>query len=82
MSDQVSRIRLGLSRDILPYNHTEVLEAEYNFHKFVVRAAQNALAGLAVGAAASLFFKNKSIIFYSGGFGLGYTLFSTFRSTR
>lgn len=79
MSDQVSRIRLGLSKEILPYSHTEILEAEYKFNKFLVRTAQNALAGLAVGVVASLFFKRKSIIFYSAGFGVGYTLFSTFK---
>lgn len=78
MTDHLSRIRLGLSKDILPYAPTEVLEAEYKFHKFMIRSVQNTIAGLAFGAAASLFFKRKSIIFYSGGFGLGYTVFSTF----
>lgn len=79
MADHVSRIRLGLSKEISPYTHTEILEAEYKFNKFLVRSVQNTIAGLAVGAVASLFFKRKSIIFYSGGFGLGYTLFSTFK---
>ncbi len=79
MADQVSRIRLGLSKDILPYSHTEVLDAEYKFNRFLVRTVQNGLAGLAVGAVASLFFKRKSIIFYSAGFGVGYTVFTTFR---
>lgn len=79
MADQVSRVRLGISRDILPYSPREVLEAEYQFNKFVIRSLQNTLTGLAVGTAASLFFKKKSIIFYSAGFGLGYTFFSTFK---
>ena len=63
MADQVSRLRLGLSKEILPYSHTEVLDAEYKFNRFLVRTAQNAIAGLAVGVVASLFFKRKSIIF-------------------
>lgn len=79
MADQVSRLRLGISKDILPYSPREVLDAEYQFNKFIVRSVQNTLTGLAVGAAASLFFKKKSIVFYSAGFGLGYTFFSTFK---
>ena len=79
MADHISRIRLGLSKDILPYSQTEILDAEYKFNRFLVRTVQNAVAGLAVGAVASLFFKRKSIIFYSAGFGIGYTVFSTFR---
>lgn len=82
MADQVSNIRLGVSKQILPYNVTEVLEAEYNLSKFVVQSAQNTLLGLAVGTAASIFFKRKSIIFYTGGFGLGYTLFNTFNNCK
>ena len=78
MADHVSRIRLGLSKEILPYAPTEVLEAEYKFHKLLVRSVQNTVAGLAVGAVASLFFKRNYIIYYSAGFGLGYTIFSTF----
>lgn len=79
MADQVSRIRLGISQEIVPYTHAEILDAEYKFNKFLVRGVQNALTGLAVGTVASLFFKRKSIIFYSAGFGFGYTLFSTFK---
>jgi hypothetical protein len=78
MAEPLSRLRLGLSKDISPYTHTEVLDAEYKFNKFLVRSVQNTLAGLAFGAAACFFFKRKSIIFYSAGFGLGYTIFSTF----
>lgn len=79
MADQVSKIRLGLSKEILPYSYPEILDAEYKFNRFLVRTAQNAIAGLAVGAVASLFFKRKSIVFYSAGFGIGYTIFTTFR---
>lgn len=44
----------------------------------MIRSVQNTIVGLALGTVASLFFKKKSIIFYSGGFGLGYSVFSTF----
>lgn len=40
---------------------------------------QNVVAGAAFGVVASLFFRKKSVIFYSAGFGLGYTVFTTFR---
>lgn len=78
MTENTQHLRLGLSKDILPYTETEVLDAEYNLSKFLVRSAQNTIVGLAIGTVASLFFKRKSIIFYSAGFGFGYTFFSTF----
>lgn len=79
MAQKVSHIRLGVSKDVLPYHPMEVLEAEYNFSRFLVQSVQNTILGLTVGAAASLFFKRKSIIFYTAGLGFGYTFFNTFK---
>ena len=73
-----SRLRLGVSSQILPFTQEEVLKADYRFNKFVVNSVQNTVKGLFVGALASVFFKRKGIIFYSAGFGLGYTYFTTF----
>lgn len=77
---EVNRLRLGLSPNILPYTHQEILQADYSFNKFLINTAQNALKGLAIGLIASAFFKNKGIIFYSAGFGAGYTYFTTFKA--
>ena len=73
-------LRLGLSSQILPFTRPQILEADYQFNKFVINTAQNALKGLAFGLVASFFFKRKGIIFYSAGFGVGYRYFSTFAS--
>lgn len=79
MTDPTSHIRLGVSADILPYTHQEVLDAEYKLHKLMIGSAQSTLTGLAIGAVASIFFRRPSIIYYCGGFGLGYTIFSNLK---
>ena len=71
-------LRPGISKQILPFTHQEIISADYQFNKFLINSVQNTLKGLAVGLAASIFFKRKGIIFYSAGFGLGYTYFTTF----
>jgi hypothetical protein len=72
------QLRLGLTKQILPFTREQVLLADYKFNKFLINTAQNALKGLVLGTVASVFFKSKGIIFYSAGFGIGYTGFSTF----
>jgi len=74
----MSALRLGVSKDILPYTTQEILDADRKFNKFVINTFQSAFKGLAFGVVASLFFaKRRRIIFYSTGFGAGVTFFST-----
>jgi hypothetical protein len=43
---------------------------------------QNVCTGFLIGGVASIFFKKNCIIFYSAGFGLGYSVFSTFAQNK
>lgn len=74
----MSRLRLGVSKDILPYTTQEILDADRKFNKFIINTFQSGIKGLALGAIASIFFvKRRRIIFYSAGFGAGLSFFST-----
>lgn len=75
----MSSIRLGVSKDILPYTNQEILEADEKFNKFVINTGQLALKGLGIGLVASLFFvKKQRVIFYGLGFGAGLSFFHQF----
>ena len=74
----MSNLRLGVSKDILPYTTEQILEADRKLSKFAINTVQSGLQGLALGVVASLFFaKKRRIIFYSAGFGAGLNFFST-----
>jgi len=74
----MSNLRLGVSKDILPYTTEQILEADRKLNKFVINTVQSGLKGLGIGLVASLFFSRKRpIIFYSAGFGAGLSFFST-----
>ncbi len=74
----MSNLRLGVSKDILPYTTEQILDADRKLNKFVINTFQSGLKGLAIGVVASLFFARKQrIIFYSAGFGAGLNFFST-----
>jgi len=74
----MSNLRLGVSKDILPYTTQQILDADRKLNKFAINTIQSGLKGLAIGVAASLFFaKKRRIIFYSAGFGAGLNFFST-----
>lgn len=73
-----TNLRLGVSEDILPYTNEQVLAADRKFNKFVINTAQLTMKGLLVGAFASLFFKRRAVMYYSMGFGAGYSIFSNF----
>lgn len=73
-----SNLRLGVSKEILPYTTEQILEADRKLNKFVINTLQSGCQGLAIGLVASLFFaRKKPIIFYSAGFGAGLSFFST-----
>ena len=72
-------LRLGVDKNIVPFTEQEVYDADIKFNKFVFNTAELAAKGLLYGAAASIFFlRKKPIIFYSAGFGVGYSFFRTF----
>ena len=74
----MSNLRLGVSKDILPYSTEQILDADRKFNKFIINTFQSGLKGLAIGVVASLFFARKRpIIFYSAGFGAGISFFTT-----
>ncbi len=74
----MSNLRLGVSKDILPYSIDEVLQADRKFNKFVINTVQSGFQGFAFGLVASLFFaRKKRVIFYSTGFGAGMTFFTS-----
>lgn len=71
--------RLGLDNNITPFQQENILEADRKFNKFIINTLQSALKGLGYGVVASIFFyRKKRIMFYSAGFGAGYSIFSTF----
>lgn len=75
----MSNLRLGVSKEILPYSTQQILDADRKFNKFVINTFQSGLQGLAIGVVASLFFARKRpIIFYSAGFGAGLNFFTTY----
>ena len=75
----MSNLRLGVSKDILPYKSEEILAYDFKFNKFLINTFQFAFKGLATGAILSLLFvKKQRVIFYGGGFGAGYSLFNEF----
>lgn len=75
---KMSNLRLGVSKDILPYTTEQILDADRKLNKFVINTCQSGLKGLAFGVVASLFFARKNrIIFYSAGFGVGLNFFTT-----
>ena len=72
-------IRLGVDNKITPFDEEEILDADRRFNKFIINTMQSALKGVGYGIIASIFFyKRKRIIFYSAGFGAGYSIFNTF----
>lgn len=74
----MSNLRLGVSKDILPYTSEQILDADRRLNKFIINTCESGLKGLALGVVASLFFVRKSrIIFYSASFGAGLNLFTT-----
>lgn len=74
----MSNLRLGVSRDILPYTTEQILDADRKFNKFIINTCQSGFKGLAFGVVASLFFVRKGrVIFYSAGFGAGLNFFTT-----
>jgi hypothetical protein len=74
----MNNLRLGVSKDILPYTTEQILQADRKFNKFVINTTESGLKGLGIGLVASLFFaRKKPIIFYSAGFGAGLSFFST-----
>ena len=74
----MNNLRLGVSKDILPYTTEQILEADRKLNKFAINTVQSGLQGLAIGVVASLCFaKKRRIIFYSAGFGAGLNFFST-----
>ena len=76
----MSAIRLGASSDILPHTTQQVLDADYRLNRFVLSTLGSAVKGLALGAAASLFFlKRQRVVFYSAGFGAGLNIFHEFK---
>jgi hypothetical protein len=75
----MSNIRLGVSKDILPYSTSQVLAADRKLNKFAINSFQSGLKGAAIGAVASLFFFKKGrVVFYTAGFGVGINFFETF----
>ena len=74
----MNNLRLGVSKDILPYTTNQILEADRKLNKFAINTIQSGLEGLLIGTALSLFFaKKRPIIFYSAGFGAGLNFFTT-----
>jgi len=72
-------LRLGEDNKVVPYTTEEVLAADYKFNKFIINTGQLLGKGLLYGAVASVFFvRKRQIIFYSAGFGVGYSVFRTF----
>ena len=72
-------LRLGVNRKIVPFSDQEIVDADIQFNRFVINTAQLFGKALIYGAVASIFFlRKRSIIFYSGGFGVGYSFFRTF----
>ena len=74
----MNNLRLGVSKDILPYTTEQILEADRKFNRFAINTIQSGLEGLVIGTALSLFFaKKRRIILYSAGFGAGLNFFTT-----
>lgn len=75
----MSNIRLGVSKEILPYTQQQVLAADRKMNLFAINTFQSALKGAAIGTLASLFFfRKRKVIFYSAGFAAGINFFETF----
>lgn len=52
----MNNLRLGVSKDILPYTTDQILEADRKLNKFAINTIQSGLEGLLIGTALSLFF--------------------------
>jgi hypothetical protein len=76
----MSKLRLGVSGDILPYTTQQILDSDYRFNKFLINTVQSAVKGAGIGLFLSLFFiKKQRIVFYGSGFGAGLSFFHEFR---
>jgi len=76
----MSGLRLGVSKEILPYSTEEILAADERFNKFLLSTVGLAFKGLAVGGLCSLFFLRKQrVVFYGAGFGAGLSFFHEFK---
>ena len=75
-------LRLGLDDKIVPFTKGQVEDADVAFNKFVINTGELLAKGLMYGAVGSIFFlRKKPVIFYSAGFGVGYSFFRTFGSS-
>jgi hypothetical protein len=72
----MSGLRLGASKDILPYTTEDILNADYKLNNFVLGTFGSTAKGLLTGALLSVFFLRKGrVIFYGAGFGAGLNIF-------
>jgi hypothetical protein len=72
----MSGLRLGSSKDILPYTTEDILNADYQLNSFVLGTIGSATKGLLTGALLSIFFLRKTrVVFYGAGFGAGLSIF-------
>ena len=73
----MSNLRLGVSKDIVPFSTSQILEADRKLNKFVINIGESGFKGLAFGVVASIFFvKKRRVIFYSAGFSAGLNFFT------